>query len=75
MQRIEENNKIEKIRDLFKKIGDIKGTFHENLDTIKGKNGKDLTKTEEIKKICKNTQNCTKKVLMPRIITMVWSLT
>ena len=61
MQRIEENNKIEKIRDLFKKIGDIKGAFHENLDTIKGKNGKDLTKTEEIKKRCKNTQNCTKK--------------
>ena len=48
MQRIEENNKIEKTRDLFKKIKDTKGTFHENLDTIKDINGKDLTKTEEI---------------------------
>ena len=75
MQRIEENNKIEKTRDLFKKIKDTKGTFHENLDTIKDINGKDLTKTEEIKNRCKNTQNCTKKVLMPRIIIMVWSLT
>ena len=75
MQRIEENNKIEKTRDLFKKIKDTKGTFHENLGTIKDINGKDLTKTEEIKNRCKNTQNCTKKVLMPRIIIMVWSLT
>ena len=48
MQRIEENNKIEKTRDLFKKIKDTKGTFHENLGTIKDINGKDLTKTEEI---------------------------
>ena len=39
-----------KTRDLFKKIGDTKGTFHENLDTIKDKNGKNLTKTEEIKR-------------------------
>ena len=50
MQRIEENNKIEKIRDLFKKIGDIKGAFHENLDTIKNRNNMDRTKAEDIKK-------------------------
>ena len=39
-----------KIRDLFKKIGDIKGTFHARMGTIKDKNGKDLTEAEEIKK-------------------------
>ena len=37
-------------RDLFKKIGDIKGTFHRKLGTIKDKNSKDLTKAEKIKK-------------------------
>ena len=39
-----------KTRDLFKKIGDIKGTFHIRLDKIKVRNGKDLKKVEEIKK-------------------------
>ena len=39
-----------KIRDLFKKIGDIKGTFHAKMNTIKDRNGKDLTEAEEIKK-------------------------
>ena len=43
------NNRIAKIRDLFKKTGDIKGTFHARMVTIKDKNGKDLTE-EEIKK-------------------------
>ena len=37
-------------RDLFKKIGDIKGTFHERMGIIKDRNGKDLTEAEEIKK-------------------------
>ena len=37
-------------RDLFKKIGDAKGIFHAKMATIKGKNGKDLTETEDIKK-------------------------
>ena len=40
-----------KTRDLFKKIEDIKGTFHARMDTIRDRNGKDLTETEEIKKI------------------------
>ena len=40
-----------KARELFKKIGDIKGTFHARMDTIRDRNGKDLTETEEIKKI------------------------
>ena len=56
-----------KTRDLFKKIGDIKGMFHARMSTIKDRNGKDLTETEEIKKRCikyKNTQkNYTKKGL------------
>ena len=39
-----------KIRVLFKKIGDIKGTFHARIGTIKDRNGKDLTEAEEIKK-------------------------
>ena len=41
---------MEKASDLFKKIGDIKGTFHARMGTIKDKNGKDLTEAEEIKK-------------------------
>ena len=39
-----------KTRDLFKKIGDTKGTFHPKMGTIKDRNGKDLTEAEEIKK-------------------------
>ena len=69
---IEENNRMGKISNLFKKIVDIKGTFHARMGTIKDRNGKDLRKVEEIKKSCKNTQkNYTKKVLMTCIITMV----
>ena len=40
----------DRTRDLFKKIGDIKGTFHERMGIIKDRNGKDLTEAEEIKK-------------------------
>ena len=47
---IEENNKMGKTRDLFKKIRDIKGTFHANMGTIKDRNGMDLTEAEDIKK-------------------------
>ena len=47
---MEENNRMGKARDLFKKIGDTKGTFHAKMDTIKDKNGKDQTETEEIRK-------------------------
>ena len=46
----EENNRMGKTRDFFKKIGDIKGTFHARMGTIKDRNGKDLTEVEEIKK-------------------------
>ena len=48
--QIEENNRIGKTRDLFKKIRDTKGTFHAKMGTIKDRNGMDLTEAEDIKK-------------------------
>ena len=50
MQRNKENNRMEKARDLFKKIRDTKGTFHAKMGSIKDKNGIDLTEAEDIKK-------------------------
>ena len=65
-----------KTRDLFKKIGDIKGTFHARMGMIKDRSGKDLTEAERLKRGGKNTQkNYTKKVLMTQITMMVRSLT
>ena len=49
-EEIKENNRMGKTRDLFKKIGDIKGTFHARMGTIQDRNSKDLTEAEEIKK-------------------------
>ena len=49
-KEIEENNRMGKMRDLFKKIRDIKGTFHAKMGSIKDRNGMDLTETEDIKK-------------------------
>ena len=49
-KEIEENNIMEKTRDLFKKIRDIKGTFHAKMGTIKDQNGMDLTEAEDIKR-------------------------
>ena len=49
-KEIEENNKIGKPRDLFKKIRDTKGTFHAKMGTIKDRNGMDLREAEDIKK-------------------------
>ena len=49
-KEIEENNRMGKTRDLFKKIKDTKGTFHANMGTIKDRNGRDLTEAEDIKK-------------------------
>ena len=71
-KEIEENNRIGKARDLFKKIRDTKGTFHAKMGSIKDRNGMDLTEAEDIKKVGKNTQkNCTKKIFTTQIITMV----
>ena len=49
-KEIEENNRMGKTRDFFKKIRDTKGKFHAKMDTIKDRNGKDLTEAEDIKK-------------------------
>ena len=49
-KEIEENNKMGKPRDFFKKIRDIKGTFHAMMGSLKDRNGMDLTEAEDIKK-------------------------
>ena len=51
-KEIEENNRMGKTRDLFKKIRDTKGTFHAKMGTIKDRNSMDLTEAEDIKKRC-----------------------
>ena len=65
-------NRTGKTRDLFKKIRDTKGTFHAKMDSIKDRNGMDLTEAEDIRRDGKNTQkNCTKKIFMTQVIMMV----
>ena len=49
-KKIKENNRIRKIRDLFKKVRDTKGTFHAKMGSIKDRNGMDLTEAEDIQK-------------------------
>ena len=49
-KEIEENNRVGKTRDLFKRIRDTKGTFHAKMGTIKDINGMDLTEPEDIRK-------------------------
>ena len=71
-KEIEENNRMGKTRDLFKKIRDTKGTFQANMGTIKDRNGMGLTEAVDIKRGGKNTQkNCTKKIFLTHIIRMV----
>ena len=48
-KEIQEKNRMGKTRDLFRKIRDTKGTFHANMGSIKERNGRDLTETEDIK--------------------------
>ena len=75
-KEIEENNRMGKARDLFKKIRDTKGAFHAKMGLIKDRNGMDLTKAKVFRRGGKNTQkNCTKKILMTQITTVVRSLT
>jgi len=59
-KEIEENNRMGKTRDLFKKTGDTKGTFHAKMSSIKDKNRKNLTEVEEIKKRWQGWKNCPK---------------
>ena len=71
-KKIEENNRMGKTRDLFKKIRDTKETFHAKMGTIKDRNGMDLTEQKILRRGGKNTQkNCTKKIFITQIITMV----
>ena len=70
-KEIEENNRMGKTRDLFKKIGDTKGTFHAKMGSIEDRNCMDLTEAEDLRS-GKNTQkNYTKKIFMTQITTMV----
>ena len=71
-QEIEENNRMGKTRDFFKKITDTKGTFHAKMGSIKDRNGMDLTEAEDIKKRWqKYTEELYKKELQTQIIMMV----
>ena len=67
----EENNRMVKTRDLFKKMRDAKGTFHVKMGTIKDRNGMALTEQKILKRGGKRTQSHTKKTFMTQIITMV----
>ena len=71
------NNRIEKTRDLFKKIRDTKGTLHVKTGTIKDRNGMDLTETADIKKRWQEYthKKLYKEMLMIGITMMVWSFT
>ena len=70
--KIEENNRMVKTRDPFKKIRDTKGTFHANMGSIKDRNGRDLTEAENIKKRWQEyKEQRRKKIFTTQIITMV----
>ena len=63
-KEIEENNRMGKTRDLFKKIRNTKGTFQAKMDSIKHRNGMDLTEADDIKKKCQEyTEELCKKYL------------
>ena len=70
-KEIEENNRMEKTRDLLKKIRDTKGTFHANVGTIKDRNGMDLKEAEAIKKRWQEyTEDLYKNIFMTQITMM-----
>ena len=71
-KEIEEHNRRGKTRDLFKKIRDIKGTYHTKMGSIKDRNGMDLIEAEGIKKRWQEyTEELYKKIFMTQIIVMV----
>ena len=75
-KEIEENNRVGKTRDLFKKLRDTKGIFHAKMGSIKDRNGMDLTEAEDIKKRWQEyTEELYKKIFMTQITTMVSSAT
>ena len=61
-KEIEENNRMGKTRDLFKKIRDTKGTFYAKMGSIKDRNGMDLTEAEDIKRWQEYTEKLNKKI-------------
>ena len=73
-KEIEENNRMGKTRDLFKKIRDTKGNFHAKMSLIKDRNGMDLTEAEDIKRRRQAYTELYKNILMTQIITIVCSL-
>ena len=68
-KEIEENNRMGKTRELFKKIRDTRGTFHAKMGTIRERNGMDLTEAEEVARIHRRTVQ--RKIFMTQITTMV----
>ena len=71
-KEIEENNRMGKTRDLFKKIRGTKGTFHAKMGTIKDRNGMDLTEAEDTKKMWQEyTEELYKKIFTTQIITIL----
>ena len=71
-KEIEENNRMGKTRDLFKKIQDTKGTFHAKMGSIKDRNGMHLAEAQILRRSGKNTQkNYTKKIFTTQIIMMM----
>ena len=71
-KEIEENNRMGKTRDLFKKIRDTKGAFHAKMGSIKERNGMVLTEAEDIKKRWQEyIEELYKKIFMIQMITMV----
>ena len=70
-KEIEENNRMGKTRDLFKKIRNTKGTLHAKMGSLKDRNVMDLRKQKILRKCGKNTQNYTKKMFMTQITMIV----
>ena len=75
-KEIEENNRMGKTRDLFKKVRDTKGTFHAKMGSIRTETVRTQQKEMILKRGGKNTKkNCTKKIFMTQIIMMMRSVT
>ena len=70
-EEIEENNRMGKTRDLFKKVRDTKGTFHAKMGSKKDRNGMVLTEAEDIKKRWQEHRTVKKKIFTTQIIMMV----
>ena len=70
-KEIEENNRMGKTRDFFKKIRETKGTYHKKMSTIKDSNGMDLTEAEDIKKRWQEYTELYKKYILMTQITMM----